>query len=216
VNKGKAQAIDGEEPARVALAIEKLGLKHAVITSVTRDDLPDGGSGLFVKTIQEIRNRSPECTIEVLIPDFQGNQDALQSVFRAQPDILNHNLEVVPRLYPKARPKASFNTSLEILNLVPKSGLLSKTGIMVGVGETYAELLDLFRILVKIKLDVLTIGQYLQATPQNLVVERFYQPEEFEELKHLGQDMGIQHVESGPLVRSSYHADEQISNINGK
>lgn len=213
VIKGKAQALDHEEPGRVAAAVHKLGLRHAVITSVTRDDLPSGGSELFVKTIEEIRKRSPQCSIEVLIPDFQGNRAALDSVFEARPDILNHNLEVVPRLYPKARPKADFNTSLEILNRAQKSGLVSKTGIMVGVGETRDELLDLFKKLAEIKLKILTIGQYLQATPQNLQVEQFYHPKDFETLKLTGEKMGITHVESGPLVRSSYHADEQISKM---
>jgi len=214
VTKGKAQTLDNEEPGRVALAVQKLGLRHAVITSVTRDDLPDGGSGLFVKTIREIRKTSPQCSIEVLIPDFQGNQDALQSVFAARPDILNHNLEVVPRLYSRARPKADFNRSLEILKMAQKSGLVSKTGIMIGVGEMRSELLDLFKKLAEIKLNILTIGQYLQAMPENLEVQQFFPPEVFEELKLTGEKMGITHVESGPLVRSSYHADEQIANIN--
>ena len=213
VTKGKAQPLDNEEPGRVALAVQKLGLRHAVITSVTRDDLPDGGSELFVKTIQEIRKTSPQCSVEVLIPDFQRNQDALQSVFEARPDILNHNLEVVPRLYSKARPKANFNASLEILKLAQKAGLVSKTGIMLGVGERRSELLDLFRKLAEIKLNILTIGQYLQATPENLEVTQFFPPEVFKELKLTGEKMGITHVESGPLVRSSYHADEQISKI---
>ena len=213
VTKGKAQPLDNEEPGRVALAVQKLGLRHAVITSVTRDDLPDGGSELFVKTIQEIRKTSPQCSVEVLIPDFQRNQDALQSVFEARPDILNHNLEVVPRLYSKARPKANFKSSLEILKMAQKAGLVSKTGIMLGVGERRSELLDLFRKLAEIKLNILTIGQYLQATPENLEVTQFFPPEVFKELKLTGEKMGITHVESGPLVRSSYHADEQISKI---
>ena len=213
VTKGKAQPLDNEEPGRVALAVQKLGLRHAVITSVTRDDLPDGGSELFVKTIQEIRKTSPQCSIEVLIPDFQGNRAALESVFEARPDILNHNLEVVPRLYSKARPKANFKSSLEILKMAQKAGLVSKTGIMLGVGERRSELLDLFRKLAEIKLNILTIGQYLQATPENLEVKQFFAPEVFEELKLTGEKMGITHVESGPLVRSSYHADEQISKI---
>ncbi|MCK5453116.1 MAG: lipoyl synthase, partial [Calditrichia bacterium] len=164
VTKGKAQPLDNDEPGRVALAVQKLGLRHAVITSVTRDDLPDGGSELFVKTIQEIRKTSPQCSVEVLIPDFQGNRAALDSVFEARPDILNHNLEVVPRLYSKARPKANFKSSLEILKMAQKAGLVSKTGIMLGVGERRSELLDLFRKLAEIKLNILTIGQYLQAT----------------------------------------------------
>ena len=213
VTKGKAQPLDNDEPGRVALAVQKLGLRHAVITSVTRDDLPDGGSELFVKTIQEIRKIPPQCSVEVLIPDFQGNRAALESVFEARPDILNHNLEVVPRLYSKARPKANFKSSLEILKMAQKAGLVSKTGIMLGVGERRSELLDLFRKLAEIKLNILTIGQYLQATLENLEVKQFFAPEVFEELKLMGEKMGITHVESGPLVRSSYHADEQISKI---
>ena len=213
VTKGKVDMPDMEEPHRVALAVQKLKLRHAVITSVTRDDLPDGGSHLFVETIQEIRKRVPGCSIEVLIPDFQGNIQALQAVYDARPDILNHNLEVVPRLYSKARPKADFKTSLDILKRAKKAGLLSKTGIMVGLGETHEELLILFKTLADIELDILTIGQYLQPTAQNLKVENFYKPEVFRELKNLGEKTGIKHVESGPLVRSSYHADEQIFHV---
>jgi len=213
VATGKAQPPDPEEPQRVALAVQKLGLRHAVITSVTRDDLSDGGSHLFVKTIQEIRRIAPKCSIEVLIPDFRGNVEALNDVFSARPNILNHNLEVVPRLYPKARPKADFETSMDILNQAKKAGLISKTGIMVGLGETRDELLGLFKSLVDISLDILTIGQYLQPTPNNLKVEQFFKPEVFQELKILGEQSGIKHVESGPLVRSSYHAEEQISRV---
>ena len=155
----------------------------------------------------------PACSIEVLIPDFKGHIKALQAVFEASPDILNHNLEVVPRLYPQARPKADFITSLDILKRAKEAGLVSKTGIMVGLGETHEELLDLFKKLAGIELDILTIGQYLQPTSQNLKVEHFYTPEDFQELKKQGEQTGIKHVESGPLVRSSYHADEQISHV---
>ena len=213
VSKGRVKPVDQEEPKRVAAVVQKLGLRHAVITSVTRDDLPNGGSEVFISTIWEIRKTSPQCSIEVLIPDFQGNQTVLQSVFNARPDILNHNLEVVPRLYPKARPKANFDTSLDILKQAQKAGLVTKTGIMIGVGETRDELWDLFQKLAEIKLHILTIGQYLQPTSKSLKVEQFYQPQDFEAMKQAGEKMGIIHVESGPLVRSSYHADEQISNI---
>ena len=213
VSKGEVKPVDHEELKRVAAAVEKLKLRHAVITSVTRDDLTHGGSEVFVNTIREIRETSPQCSIEVLIPDFQGNQTALQFVFNARPDILNHNLEVVPRLYPKARPKANFDTSLDILKQAQKAGLVTKTGIMIGVGETRDELWDLFQKLAEIKLHILTIGQYLQPTSKSLKVEQFYQPQDFEAMKQAGEKMGIIHVESGPLVRSSYHADEQISNI---
>lgn len=213
VTKGQVLPPDPEEPKRVALAVQKLGLRHAVITSVTRDDLPDGGSELFVKTVQEIRKISPACSVEILIPDFQGNGGALRAVFDALPDILNHNLEVVPRLYQKVRPKADFITSLDILRRAKKAGLISKTGIMVGLGETHEELRDLFKRLSDIELDILTIGQYLQPTENNLRVVQFYKPEVFQELKILGKQSGIRHVESGPLVRSSYHADEQITHM---
>jgi lipoyl synthase len=213
VEKGRPGKPDCEEPAKVAEAVKKLNLRHAVITSVTRDDLEDGGGQIFADTIRQIRKRSPNCSIEVLIPDFNGNADALDKVFRAKPDILNHNLEVVPRLYPKARALAEFNRSLNILLKAKQRGLISKTGIMIGLGETRAEVVDLIKQLVDIHLDILTIGQYLQPTVKHLPVDKFYPPEEFAEFKRFGESLGIKHVESGPLVRSSYHADTQIEKI---
>ena len=213
VEKGNPGKPDCEEPAKVAEAVKKLNLRHAVITSVTRDDLEDGGGQIFVDTIWQIRKYSPNCSIEVLIPDFNGNANALEKVFRAKPDILNHNLEVVPRLYPKARAQADFNRSLIILLKARQRGLVSKTGIMIGLGETRAEVVDLIKQLVDIHLDILTIGQYLQPTVKHLPVDKFYPPEEFAEFKRLGESLGIKHVESGPLVRSSYHADTQIEKI---
>jgi lipoic acid synthetase len=213
VTKGPVQAVDPEEPLRVALAIEKLGLKHAVITSVTRDDLDDGGSSSFVEVVKQIRRLAPRCSIELLIPDFQGNLAALNRVFDAGPDILNHNLEVVPRLYPRARPKADFSRSLAILKRAKQHGLISKTGIMVGLGEKTDELIDLFKLLSSIDLDILTIGQYLQPTANNLEVVEYYQLERFDALKEVAEDQGIKHVESGPMVRSSFHADEQIQRV---
>jgi len=214
VSKGGVEPVDPEEPMRVAKAIERLGLKHAVITSVTRDDLPDGGSQYFAQTVEAIRKLTDRCTIELLIPDFQGNEKALNTVFQAKPDILNHNLEVVPRLYNEVRPKADFQQSMNILLCSKETGLITKTGIMVGLGEQDRELTELFKILADIKLDILTIGQYLQPTSKNLAVKSFYTPEQFKELKIEAEKIGIGHVESGPMVRSSYHADEQIRFVN--
>lgn len=213
VKTGRPMGVDWEEPFRVAQAVQELKLRHAVITSVTRDDLPDGGAEVFARTIQRIRELVPECSVEVLIPDFKGKEEALQKVLDARPDILNHNLEVVPRLYPRARPQADFQRSLWVLKQSKKAGLITKTGIMVGLGETEEELEALFRTLVTIPVDILTIGQYLQPTPEHLPVEKYYHPEEFQQMKYLGEKLGIMHVESGPLVRSSYHADEQVHKL---
>lgn len=213
VKTGVPANLDTREAERVARAVQKLRLRHAVITSVNRDDLPDGGAGVFAEVIHRIRYYSPFCSVEVLIPDFEGNAAALDLVFREKPDILNHNLEVVPRLYPKARPQANFERSLAVLKMAKQKNLITKTGIMVGLGETPAELTQLFERLVEIEVDILTIGQYLQPTAGHLPVERFYRPEEFRALKEEGEALGIKHVESGPLVRSSYHADEQVQKI---
>ncbi|HFE63681.1 lipoyl synthase [candidate division KSB1 bacterium 4484_188] len=213
VKTGVPGAVAPGEAERVARAVKKLRLRHAVITSVNRDDLPDGGAGVFAEVIRQIRRYSPSCSVEVLIPDFEGNTAALDRVFREKPDILNHNLEVVPRLYAKARPQADFERSLAVLELAKKNNLVTKTGIMVGLGETRAELTRLLERLVEIRVDILTIGQYLQPTARHLTVERFYSPEEFLALKQEGEALGLKHVESGPLVRSSYHADEQVQKI---
>ncbi len=213
VKTGHPGMVDSKEPEKVAQAVKALNLRHVVITSVTRDDLPDGGAAVFVDTIRRIRAVHPGCSIEVLIPDFQGKQTALQAVFNERPDILNHNLEVVPRLYPLARAQALFDRSLQILRLAKQEGLISKTGIMVGLGESWEEITGLLKLLADIQLDVLTIGQYLQPSRRHLPVVKYYQPEEFEKLKELGEAFGIAHVESGPLVRSSYHADEQIERL---
>lgn len=213
VQGGVPGEADREEPRRVALAVKKLNLRHAVITSVTRDDLADGGAFVFSETIRLIREFTPGCSVEVLIPDLKGDEASLQMIFDAKPDILNHNLEVVPRLYAQARPKADFDQSLKILDSAKKQGLISKSGIMVGLGESWQELLELFERLVYFNLDILTIGQYLQPTARHLPVEKFYSPDEFRELKQIGERMGIPHVESGPLVRSSYHADQQIEKL---
>jgi len=208
-----AGVVDWEEPERLAQAVRQLNLRHAVVTSVTRDDLPDGGAGIFAETIRKIRQYAPGCSVEVLIPDFKGDEDALNKVLEAEPDILNHNLEVVPRLYSGVRSKANFQRSLGILETAKRAGRISKTGIMVGLGESRDEIIDLFARLVQVGLDILTIGQYLQPTPTQLPVEKYYHPDEFRELKETGEAMGIQHVQSGPLVRSSYHADQQMEKL---
>ncbi len=213
VEKGKPFELDPDEPQRVAQAVYILNLRHVVITSVTRDDLEDGGASEFAKTIRAIREKSTNCSVEVLIPDFSGKLLALQKVFEAKPDILNHNLEVVPRLYPMARPQADFKKSFSILQKAKKEGFITKTGIMIGLGETWSEIVDLMRKLADIHLDILTIGQYLQPSLCHLPVEKFYEPFEFLQLKKIGEQLGISYVESGPLVRSSYHADQQIQEI---
>jgi lipoic acid synthetase len=201
---------DLEEPRRVAEAVARMRLRHAVVTSVDRDDQADGGAGVFAATIREIRARTPGCTIEVLIPDFKGRWDALQTVLDARPEILNHNVETVPRLYRRARSGASFPRSLELLKRSKQQGLLTKSGIMVGLGEEWAEVEETVRAIRDAGTDILTIGQYLRPSPQHLPVERYYTPDEFGELRSLALGFGFAHVESGPLVRSSYHADEQI------
>jgi len=202
--------LDWDEPERVAQAVEKLGLKFAVITSVNRDERPDGGAPIFAETIRAIRRHCPQVGVEVLIPDFKGSESALFSVLDAKPDILNHNLETVPRLYRTVRPQAKYEQSLELLRRVKKYGAMAKTGIMVGLGETEEEILALMKDVARVKCDILTIGQYLQPTQKHLDVERQYHPDQFVQFKTVGEQFGIPHVESGPLVRSSYHAAAQV------
>ena len=213
VKTGRPGTLDREEPRRVALAIQRLGLRHAVITSVNRDELADGGAGIFAETIEWSRRLSPDTTFEVLIPDFKGDWAALRTVLGARPEILNHNTETVPRLYSVVRPQARYERSLELLRTAREldPGTLTKSGLMVGLGETSAELLTVFRDLRDSAVDILTVGQYLQPTPAHLPVARYWTPEEFEELKTAAIGMGFKHVESGPLVRSSYHAEEQVA-----
>jgi len=201
---------DPEEPRRVAEAVARMGLRHAVITSVNRDDQRDGGASIFAACIREIRRRLPGCAVEVLIPDFKGDRDALQTVIDARPDVLNHNTETVPRLYRHVRPGARFDRSLELLRRSKDAGLLTKSGIMVGLGEEWDEVLDTVRQIRGAGADVLTVGQYLRPSADHLPVLRYYSPDEFEEIKRYGLSLGYPHVESGPLVRSSYHADEQV------
>jgi len=202
---------DELEPARVAEAVETMGLRYAVVTSVNRDDTPDGGAAIFARTIAEIRRRVPECKVEVLIPDFRGDWTALATVMRARPDVLNHNIETVPRLYRQVRKGAVYERSLELLRrakeLSPSTP--AKSGMMLGLGESREEVLDTMRDLVAHRADILTIGQYLQPTRDHLSIVRFVHPDEFAEYKRAGEQMGFRHVESGPLVRSSYHAFEQ-------
>jgi lipoyl synthase len=203
---------DEHEPERVAQAVEQMRLKYAVVTSVNRDDQPDGGANTFARTISEIRKRVPDCKVEVLIPDFRGDHAALETVVAAEPDVLNHNTETVPRLYRRVRPGAIYERSLELLHRAKQSApkMPVKTGMMLGLGETREEVLQAMSDLVAQGTDILTLGQYLQPTREHLPVVRFVHPQEFAEYKKLGQDMGFHHVESGPLVRSSYHAFEQV------
>ncbi len=212
VGKGKPGALDPEEPGRVAEAAKELELAHAVVTSVNRDDLPDGGAAHFAATIHAIRSARPGCTVEVLIPDFQGNWSALETVLDAAPEILNHNLETVARLYRRVRPDAKYEQSLELLSRADSRrshtgrALKTKSGVMVGLGETRGELLQALRDLRGAGCDIATIGQYLQPHERRLPIERYYTPDEFEDLRAEGEAMGFFRVESGPLVRSSYHA----------
>lgn len=200
-----------DEPLRVAEAVERMGLRYAVVTSVNRDDQPDGGAAMFAATISEIRRRVPECRVEVLIPDFRGEWNALQTVIAARPDVLNHNMETVPRLYRRVRKGAVYERSLELLRRARESApdMPTKTGMMLGLGETRDEILGAMRDIATQGTHILTLGQYLQPTPEHLPIDRFVHPDEFAEYKRLGEQMGFKHVESGPLVRSSYHAFEQ-------
>src|SRR6185503_5840656 len=200
---------------RVAHAIETMGLRHAVITSVDRDDLADGGASMFVETISQTRARIPECRIEVLIPDFQGAAAALEAVLDAGPDVLNHNIETVPRLYRMARSGGRYSRSLELLDRSRryKPSIPTKTGIMVGLGEDFDEIVPVFDDLRRVGVSILTIGQYLRPTPKHAPMARYYHPTEFAELKDIALTKGFGHVESGPLVRSSYHAHEQADAV---
>jgi len=212
VTSGRPVELDIGEPLRVAESVAQLGLRHAVITSVDRDDLADGGAGMFARTIKAIRRRSPATTIEVLTPDFQGDLAAVQTVVEARPDIFNHNTETVPRLYARIRPKAVYANSLALLQHVKRLApeMVTKSGLMVGLGETEDELLDVFRNMRAHDIDVLTVGQYLRPSKKHADVARYYRPEEFVQLKQQAMEMGFAHVEAGPMVRSSYHADEQV------
>ena len=213
VPKGRPEAIDWDEPRRVAEAVATLGLKHAVITSVNRDDDNIGGARIFAETIREVRRQAAGCRVEVLIPDFQGIEAALRMVLEARPDILNHNTETVPRLYRAVRSGARYERTLNLLRNVKRfaPGTTSKTGVMVGLGESMDELLAVYRDLAETGCDILTIGQYLRPSRDHLPIARYYTPDEFAFMKDEALEMGFRHVESGPLVRSSYHAHEQAN-----
>jgi lipoic acid synthetase len=211
VTTGRPHAVDREEPLRVAEAIQALNLRHAVITSVNRDELEDGGASIFSDTIGHIRRLIPSCTIEVLSPDFEGDEAALATVAAAKPDILNHNIETVKRLFPSIRPQGKYQRSIELLGRAKQMGMTTKSGLIVGMGETTDEARAVMKDLRSVECDIMTIGQYLQPTKEHLSVARFYHPDEFAALKEEGLALGFRHVESGPLVRSSYHAEQQIT-----
>ena len=211
VETGRPHALDHEEPLRVARAVEALGLRHAVITSVNRDELPDGGAAVFAETIRQTRRLTPDCTIEVLIPDFEGNDAALATVCSERPEILNHNIETVRRLFPSIRPQGKYQRSIGLLGKAKQQGMTTKSGLILGMGETMDEAREVMDDLRAVGCDIITIGQYLQPTTDHLPVARFYDPSEFAMLKEQGLKMGFSHVESGPLVRSSYHAEQQVT-----
>jgi lipoic acid synthetase len=206
VPKGVPHKPDADEPLRVADAVAALKLKYAVITSVTRDDLDDGGAALFAATIHAIRAVSPECRVEVLIPDFQGSEISLKIVLDARPDILSHNLETVPSLYSRVRPRANYERSLELLSKAGKFGIATKTGLMLGFGESTGEILEVLREVRESGCAIITLGQYLQPSKTHLIVEKYYHPGEFIILRDHALELGFRHVVSGPMVRSSYHA----------
>jgi lipoyl synthase len=210
VPKGRPEPIDWQEPGRVAEAVATLGLKHAVITSVNRDDDNIGSARIFAETIREIRELTPDCRVEVLIPDFQGLEESLRIVLDAQPDVLNHNTETVPRLYRAVRSGARYQRSLDLLENAKKisPGTVTKSGLMVGLGESTEELIEVFRDLGARGVDILTVGQYLRPSKDHLPIARFYEPQEFVDLRNQALRFGFRHVESGPMVRSSYHAHE--------
>ncbi len=212
VSHGRPPAYDIEEPSRVAQAIAELGLRHAVITSVDRDDLPDFGAYIFAETIRQIRQHLPDCSIEVLVPDFQGNEDSIRTVLEARPDIYNHNTETVPRLYKKARPGGRYERLLEIFRIAKRLAptVPTKTGIILGLGETNEEVVEVMKDLRAVDVDILTLGQYLRPSDGHIALDRYVTPEEFRWFYDTGMALGFKHVESGPLVRSSYHAWEQV------
>jgi len=211
VETGRPLAVDHEEPRRVAAAVQALGLRHVVITSVNRDELEDGGAAIFAQTITQVRRFSPNCTIEVLVPDFEGNSAAIVTVCNERPEIVNHNIETVRRLFPAIRPQGKYDRSIHLLDRAKQQGMTTKSGLILGMGETLDEAREVMRNLRSVDCDIMTIGQYLQPTREHLPVARFYDPSEFALLKEEGMAMGFRHVESGPLVRSSYHAEQQAA-----
>lgn len=210
VKTGRPGTLNTQEPYDVAQSIFEMGLKHAVITSVNRDELKDQGSIIWFQTITEVRKTNPNTTIEVLIPDFKGDLECIKRICDANPNVLNHNLETVPRLYKKVRPQARYQRSLDLLEFAKSQGMRTKTGIMVGIGETDDEVFALMQDVVDVGINVFTIGQYLQPSVAHSAVDRFVTPNQFAEYKRVGEALGIEHVESGPLVRSSYHAERHV------
>ena len=214
IAKGAPQQLDMDEPERVAQAVKTLGLKHAVVTSVTRDDLPDGGAGQFVACIQKIRQVNPGTTVEVLVPDFGGDEVALMAVLEANPDVFNHNVETVPRLYPTVRPEAEYQRSLGVLQQAAQyDSIITKSGIMLGLGETEAEVIQLLKDWAANGVQAITIGQYLQPSPAHLEIVEYIHPDQFKNYEKIGYDMGFRQVVSGPLVRSSYHAAALLKEV---
>ncbi len=217
VATGRPMALDWEVPRRVAEAVTQMGLNHVVVTSVDRDELHDGGATLFAATIRWIRRLNPSCAVEVLTPDFKGSRDALKVVMDARPDVFNHNVETVPRLYRRVRPQAVYERSLDVLawakEMRPEKP--TKTGFMLGLGETHNEIVETMRDIKARDVDILTIGQYLRPSPQHLPIERYVPPDEFREYARIGREMGFRNVYSGPLVRSSYHAWDQVKQLDG-
>ena len=210
VSTGKPEEVDVFEPARVANSVKLMNVKHAVITSVDRDDLQDGGADMWVKTVSAIRRKSPDTTLETLIPDFAGKWENLQRIIEVAPEIVSHNIETVRRLTKKIRVQAKYNRSLELLLRLKKGGMKTKSGLMLGLGETEEEVVETMQDLRSVEVDILTLGQYLQPTPKHAEVKDFIIPEKFDEYQKLGLEMGFRFVESGPLVRSSYHAEKHL------
>jgi lipoic acid synthetase len=217
VTTGLPEAVDEEEPGRVADAVAAMGLKHAVITSVDRDDLEDGGARIFAETIQAIRARVSDCSVEVLTPDFKGDLSSVATVVEARPEIFSHNLETVRRLYRFLRPGGRYDRALEVLahSKLIDPDVLTKSGIICGMGEEREELIGAMSDLRDVGIEILTLGQYLRPSPRHLPIDRYYSPDEFAELRDIGMEMGFKHVEAGPLVRSSYHAREQVESVAG-
>jgi lipoic acid synthetase len=215
VEHGRPEPINLDEPEAIALTAKKLGLKHVVITTVTRDDLPDGGAGQFVATINAIHRELPKASIEVLISDLKGQLEPLVEIMRARPDIINHNIETVPRLYKTVRPQASYARSLEILQWISAhgGGIVSKSGLMMGLGETFAEVVAVLKDLQKVRCEIVTLGQYLSPSPAHVPIARFVHPDEFKQLERIGLDMGFLAVSAGPLVRSSYNASHTYERV---
>ncbi len=212
---GRPNTVDETEPAKVADAVEQMGLKFAVVTSVNRDELPDGGAWIFAETIREIRGRLPECGVEVLTPDFMGNWDALQTVLDAKPDVLNHNIETVPRLFKPVQPWSDYQRSLDFFAEARRRDpdMITKSGLMVGLGESRDEVIEVMHEMRERDVDILTLGQYLPPSKRHYPLHRYWTPEEFGELKEIGEGLGFGHVESGPMVRSSYHAGDQLAEL---